>query len=232
MTARAGCLSAIVESGVCAILDDGLLSLSQVRRAAHRLARGGIRVFQLRVKLAGDRRFLDAARSLVRDLGNCWVLINDRADIARLSGAAGVHLGSEDLPVGEARRLLGKGRVVGVSAGNMDEVRLAVKSSPDYISVGPVFRTLTKRNAGRPLGAPAVRALIRGVRRGIVRLAVGGITSDNVVRLADTGINAVAAASALSGQPDPARAAGRMLEAIASAGIVSSGENNRRIGGG
>ena len=126
-------------------------------------------------------------------------------------------MGQDDMPVSGARSILGGKTVVGASAGNPRELRIAVAGRPDYLSFGPVFSTSTKVDAGPPLGLDGFRALVRLAPRSIPILAVGGVTPDNVDVLFKSGADAVAIASWWWRCGNPARAVRRMLGAVAAA---------------
>ncbi len=201
-----------------AILDGGLRTPEGLVRLARALARGGIRVFQLRWKGGHDRAVIGVALRIGKAVPGCSLLLNDRVDLAVAAGAAGVHLGAEDLPAAVARHILGPGRVVGLSAGTPAEVARAVAARPDYVSLGPAFRTGTKADAGRPLGPRGVRRLRRLVPAGLPVLAVGGINSDNGASLVTAGVTAVAVASWWPRPKRAARAACEMLAAVRGTG--------------
>jgi len=178
-----------------AILDAGLARPSALLSVAIRARRAGVRVFQLRAKDLPDAAFVRLARDIMGALHGRLMLVNDRCDVALAAGAHGVHLGQDDLPVAVARRILGHGAVIGLSAGNTAEVRKAVAQRPDYVSIGPVFRTRTKGDAGPSLGPGGYARLSRLVPPGIPRVAVGGLTPHNVSSLSPAAVDAVAAAS-------------------------------------
>jgi thiamine-phosphate pyrophosphorylase len=205
----------VAATGVYAIL--GGAAPLRLIRVARALRRGGVRVFQLRLKGASDREVLGVAMALRRALGGCTLVLNDRCDLAAAAGADGVHLGQDDLPVGAARRLLGPGAWIGLSAGTPGEVARAVKARPDYLSLGPAFSTRTKRDAGRALGAGGFRRLAGLAGRGCPVLAVGGIRPDNVGDLIGYGATGVAAASWLTRAAHPERAARRLMKAVSAA---------------
>jgi len=194
LSPKAG-LGLLLDTGVCAIIDDGINSPPAMLGLVRDLKRWGIGVFQLRCKRTPDGRFLDLARKMRRILSGHVLFINDRCDIARLCSADGVHLGSDDLSPGAARRVIGRRVLVGVSAGNEAQLAAARSCRPDYISIGPAFQTATKADAGPALGAAGFRRLGRGIPRGCLRLAVGGITPHNVGVLFRAGADAVAVAS-------------------------------------
>lgn len=223
-------------TGACAILDGSSAPGPRLVRMAAELRRGGIRIFQLRLKLASDREVVHTARALKRSLPGCAVLVNDRCDLARAGGADGVHVGQDDLPVRTARRLLRPGSLVGVSAGTPGEVGAAAGGHPDYISLGPAFATGTKRDAGRPLGPGGIRRLRELLPPSMPVLAVGGITQDNAGDLIRAGVQAVAIASWWWRQRDPRRSARELADRLKAwkvewqhAGMPANGKR-RRLG--
>ncbi|MEK7475852.1 MAG: thiamine phosphate synthase [Candidatus Coatesbacteria bacterium] len=215
MTPRRAATRRLAATGVYAIL--GGLPPRGLVSVARRLRRGGIRVFQLRLKHARDRDILRIAGDLRRALGGCTLVLNDRCDLAGAAGVDGVHLGQDDLPLYEARRLLGPGVWIGLSAGTPAEVAQAVEEHPDYISLGPAYATRTKRDAGPALGGRGFRRLAGLAGRDRPLLAVGGVRPDNVGDLIGNGATAVAAASWLTRAADPEGAARRLMEAVSAA---------------
>jgi len=176
---------------------------------------GGADCLQLREKEVDGRELLHRARQLVelccRHERLC--IINDRADIALLSGADGVHVGQEDLPATEVRKLVGRGKIVGVSTHNIEQARRAQSDGADYIGVGPTYRSATKprdfvagleyaRQAASEISIPAV--------------AIAGINAANVDEVIATGVQAVAVTAAVLDTEDP-RAAAERLKANLSA---------------
>ncbi|MBX3395802.1 MAG: thiamine phosphate synthase [Phycisphaerae bacterium] len=155
---------------------------------AEAVLRGGADVIQLREKNLTDRALLDRAsrlRQLTRD-HDALLIINDRPDIAVLADADGVHVGEEDLTVADARRIVGPMRLVGASTHNLAEVREAMKDGPDYLGVGPMFASSTKPDV--TVNSPE---LLRTVHDALAAddaitplVAIGGITADNVARIA------------------------------------------------
>jgi len=210
LTARAAAGKRLAATGVYAIL--GGPSADRVVQLARALRRGGVRVFQLRLKGVPDREILATAARLRRVLRGCTLVINDRCDLARVAGADGVHLGQDDLPPAGARRLLGGGAWVGISAGSPREVAAAAAARPDYIRNFPAFTTRTKRDAGRALGLRGFRRLAALTGGRFPLLAVGGIRPDNVGDLIGNGATAVAVASWLTSTKDPERAARQLVE--------------------
>lgn len=193
--------------------------------AAEEAILGGADCIQLREKDLDGGEFLRRAAKLVDLCGRHGVpcIINDRPDIALLSGAAGVHVGQTDLPVREARKLIGPTRSVGVSTHTIEQAKQAVADGADYVGVGPFFRSPTK-----PRDFVAGPAFARAVAETIPlpAFAIAGITAANVDEVLATGIRAVAVSSAVLGEVD-VRSAARALKAklAARAADVSEAES-------
>ena len=167
------------------------------------LLRGGARLVQLRWPGASARELLAAAlaiRPLARAAGALF-LVNDRPDVARAAEAEGVHLGQDDLPVAAARRVLGAGRLIGVSTHDPGQARAAEAAGADYLGVGPVYATATKPDALAPRGLALVSAVRAAVRCPLV--AIGGITPETAAAVRAAGADAVAMIGALVRAPDP-----------------------------
>ena len=158
--------------------------------------RGGARVLQLRGKGVGGAALLELAEALVTvaRAHDAMVIVNDRADIARMAGAAGVHVGQDDLPVEEVRRLLPANAVVGLSTHDDGQLDLALRSSADYIAVGPVYATTTKDTGYGARGLDLVRA---AAGRGKPVVAIGGITLERAREVVAAGAAALAVISDL-----------------------------------
>lgn len=184
-----------------------------VRDVARAAVAGGADALQLREKNVPDNVFLALAaelRELTDETGKI-LLINDRADIASLVGADGLHLGQHDLPIAEARKLLRPGAIVGKSAHNLQEVRAAVNEGADYISVGPMFASTTK-DAG-PVAGPEL--LAEAARFTCLPLVpIGGITADNVGLLREAGAERVAVCAAVCRAADPKAAAAEIRKRL------------------
>lgn len=175
--------------------------------------RGGATAVQLREKHAPDGPVLAAARALRRLLpGGVALTVNDRVDVALACGADGVHVGQDDLPAADARRLMGPGPWIGVSVETPAEARAAEEAGADYLGVGPVFATASKADAG-PAQGPRLVERIRAVTR-LPIVAIGGITPDNAGEAIRAGADGVAAIAAVLGAADPRTAAARLREAV------------------
>lgn len=181
--------------GLYALCDDSLRPELPLLHKAALLLEGGARVLQLRMKRTPLREALAAARAVAQaaHAAGALLLINDRVDLALLSGADGVHLGDEDLPPEDARALLGPGRLVGVTVRGAAGARAAREAGADYVGLGPVFATGTKVVPAPVLGparfAEEVRASVLPV------VGIGGIGLTNIAEVAAAGAACAAVAS-------------------------------------
>ncbi|MBD2872561.1 thiamine phosphate synthase [Paenibacillus arenilitoris] len=177
---------------------------------------GGAQIVQLRNKTGSRAEVLEQARSLralTRKYGVPFI-INDYPDIVLETDADGVHLGQEDLPIGEARRLLGPDRMIGISTHSLDQALKAEREGADYIGVGPVYPTDTKPGR-KAVTTSYVTEAARHVT--IPFVAIGGITLGNVDRVLDAGARRICAVSAIVGSEDPAAACRSFLSRIEAA---------------
>jgi thiamine-phosphate pyrophosphorylase len=157
--------------------------------------RAGVKCIQYREKDLSRREIYGNAvtlRELTR-LFDATLIINDHADIALAVGADGVHLGQDDLPLKEARKIMGD-RIIGISTHDLDQAKEAELGGADYIGFGPVFHTTTK-DAGTPKGIGNIRTVKENVSIPVV--AIGGISLDNIASVIDAGADAVALATAI-----------------------------------
>ena len=142
-----------------------------------------INILQLRAKEQPAAVVLKAALEIrkLTESEKVLFIINDRIDIALMSNADGVHLGLSDIPIGEARELLGTEKIIGLSTHNIEEAREAIRLGADYISFGPIFKTRTKRDAHTPGGLNGLAAISRAMKDHLVPItAIGGITKENI----------------------------------------------------
>ncbi len=175
--------------------------------------RGGVDIVQLRDKHTPREGLLPLAEELkaVCDAGDALFTVNDDVDLARLSGAAGVHLGQEDAPISRAREMLAPDTVVGRSAGNLDEACEAVREGADYLGVGAVYATPTKPE-GEVAGLELIRSLARE-RLPIPWFAIGGVTMETAREVAAAGAPGFAVVRAVLDAEDP-EAAARELRSL------------------
>jgi len=182
------------------------------------VAAAGARIIQLRLKGAADAAYLDLAREAVaaaRARGAALV-VNDRADIALLAGADGVHVGQGDLTPRDARSVLGAGWLIGLSTHSLPQARAALSEPIDYLAVGPVFATGTKVDADPVVGTD----LLRRVRRltSLPLIAIGGISAERAAEVVGAGADGVAVISGLWTTGDPGEGVRRFQEALRKSG--------------
>ncbi len=199
------------------IIDPELSHCSPVEMAEAVIA-AGIRFFQLRVKHEPTRVFVEIARR-VQDIAarrHARVIINDRADVAHLVGAAGVHLGRDDLPPLDARALLGPEKLIGLSTHDAEQVAAAVRDGvADYLAFGPIYATRSKE---QPDPVQGLTGLSRArARCPLPLVAIGGITSETLGHVLHAGADAVAVIGAIASAADPQAATRTLLAAADSA---------------
>lgn len=188
------------------VTDRSLMTADTLEEAVEQAVSGGCSVVQMREKDSTSREFFETAlrlRVLTKEK-NVPLIINDRLDIAMASGADGVHLGQKDLPCSTARAILGKEKLIGVSAATVEEAVQAEKDGADYLGVGAMHVTATKTNT-RPVTPELLQNICSAVSIPVV--AIGGISEENVHELAGTGIAGIAVVSAVLAKPDIRKAA-------------------------
>jgi thiamine-phosphate pyrophosphorylase len=173
---------------------------------------GGARLLQVRAKQASSGAFLETASAIVAlaQTAGAIVIVNDRPDIARLAGAAGVHVGQDDLPPRAARAIVGDAAVVGLSTHTGAQLERAAIEPISYAAVGPVFPTATKSTGYQAVGLEMVR---RAAGAGPAIVGIGGITRDNAAAVIEAGAASVAVITDLLSTGDPA---GRVREFLSS----------------
>lgn len=198
------------------ILDATLLPDSPVD-CARQLAAAGVRLLQYRHKSASARDLLKVSRELVSALKphNASLMVNDRPDVAAVAGAAGVHVGQEDLDPEQARAVVGENMWVGASTHNLEQFRRAAATSADYIAVGPIFPTTSKANPDPVVGLDLLRQVRSLTGKPIV--AIGGITLDRAASVIAAGADSVAVIRDVLCAAKPGEQARRYLEALAAA---------------
>ncbi len=195
------------------VLLDGGADEAALARLAETLVAAGVHVLQLRDKQLADQQLLGRARRLREITAGSGTLfiMNDRADLAVLAHADGVHVGQDELSVKDARRIVGPKSLVGVSTHSIQQARQAVLDGANYIGLGPTFPSQTK-SFDKFTGLELLRAVAAEIR--LPAFAIGGITRENLAQVLETGIDRVAVSSALLNANDPAGAAREFLKAI------------------
>ncbi len=195
------------------VLLDGQRSPEEFERLVRSLIEAGADILQLRDKRLDDRELLARGRLLVAATRGSGTLaiVNDRPDLAALAGADGVHVGQEEVSVKDARRIVGPDALVGASTHSIEQARQAVLDGADYIGVGPVFPSDTKRFERYP-GVELLRAVAAEIR--LPAFAIGGINRSNIAKVLAAGAARVAVGSAITSADDPARAAKELATTI------------------
>ena len=209
MSAAAGSAFDPAVLRLVAITDDARDGIDGLVARALAAERGGATMIQLRLKLA-DARTLAAAGAALAAALRVPLIVNDRVDVALACGAAGVHVGFDDLPVRVVRQITPPGFIVGASVG--DDAEVANGCEADYVGVGPLFATASKADAGPAIGPARAAELLKRCRRPAV--AIGGITVANAGVAVASGARGVAVIRSVFGAESPERAARELRRAI------------------
>lgn len=180
--------------GVYFITDSSFGSHEELAKRALDL---GVKIVQFREKKMKDREKFKIARNL-RELTESYdalLIVNDRVDLAIACDADGVHVGQEDLPCEVVKEIFDG--IVGVSVSSVDEALKAMKANADYLGAGPVFATKTKEDARDPIGIEGLKKILEVSK--IPVFAIGGLNVENVLKVLETGVDGVAAISAIAG---------------------------------
>lgn len=191
----------VIDYSIYLVTDEACLHGRPLLECVEEALAAGVTLVQYRAK-AADGGVLYAEACKLKELCdkyNVPLIINDRLDIALAVGAAGVHLGQDDLPCAVARRLLGENFIIGVSAHNPAEAVQAGSEGADYLGCGAVFGTATKHNVAK-LGLENLRAIRKAVA--VPMVGIGGITADNYAEVLATGANGAAIVSGILAQDD------------------------------
>jgi thiamine-phosphate pyrophosphorylase len=222
------------------VLVDGCDSENEFERLIEQLVAAGVGAIQLRDKRLGDRELVARARLLRRltspartpqgrrsadagadsraEPGAAWprplAIINDRADVARIVDADGVHLGQDDVSVADARRVVGPRMLIGASTHSIEEARAAVLAGANYIGVGPTFPSATKSFDEFP-GVELVRQVAREIR--LPAFAIGGLAAENIGDVLAAGATRIAVGSAVTSAPSPSAAVAALRDLLGGA---------------
>jgi len=177
------------------VTDSGLSkkgTLSDVKEAVE----SGCRIVQYREKNKSTKEMIYEASEIKKICSdNAIFLVNDRIDVALAVDADGVHIGQDDMPIETARKLLGPDKIIGLSVHNSDEAIRAEKNGVDYVGVGPVFDTSTKKDAGKGIGPARIREVKNAIKIPVV--AIGGINKENCNIVVESGADSLVAISAI-----------------------------------
>lgn len=193
-----------------AVTDRAWTGSQPLARQVEAALQNGATCLQLREKALDPAAFREEARQMALLCGRYGVplIINDNVEVALACGAAGVHLGQQDMPIAQARRIAGPDLILGASAHTVQEALEAQAAGADYLGVGAVFSTSTKADAS-PLSLTTLREICAAVSIPVV--AIGGITETNLLQLTGCGAAGVAVVSAIFGAPDPGAATARLV---------------------
>jgi thiamine-phosphate pyrophosphorylase len=210
---------------VYVILDAALLNLPEVQ-CAKMLVDAGVRLIQYRNKSASARQLFESSCELARFLQPAGVrfIVNDRADVAALADAGGVHVGQDDLGGKQAREIVGAGKWVGISTHNAEQLKSATECSADYVAVGPIFSTGSKINPDPMVGVEFVRRTRSLTEKPIV--AIGGITLETAAEIIQAGADSVAVISDIWRSDSPGRRAREYVELLEHASSKNSGKRD------
>lgn len=195
------------------LLKRSILYLILDRPGFTKVSLNGIGVLQLRDKVSDKSHVLNLAIKLVKHLSKTKTLfiVNDYIDVALISGADGVHLGQADFPLKQARKILGKDRIIGISCHNLQQALKAQKEGADYIGIGPIYETATKPGY-KPIGLNPLRQLKDKIK--IPYFAIGNIHEGNIKEITATGARRIAVCRAILKADDPNRAVSQLLEKL------------------
>ncbi len=201
------------------ILDTSIVPIPKLKETASEISKGHCRLLQLRAVELSSRELLTLSLSLrdITEKEGVAFIINNRVDIAMIANADGVHIGQRDLPCKEARKLLGREKIIGVSTHNKQEAHEAEANGADYIAFGPIFSTATKKDADRPKGLERLRDIKASATKPVV--AIGGINEKNIREVMGTGVDAVAMISDILTADDISGKVERLVSILDSVGI-------------
>lgn len=210
-----------VDLRLYALVDPAVAGGRTLADLAERIADSATLV-QLRDKHGSTRAMVEEARALraVLEPRDIPLLINDRVDVALAAEADGVHIGQDDLSPADARLLLGRGAIVGLSVKTVEQAKAAPLDLLNYVAIGGVYGTTSKDNTATPIGVAGLRTIVEAIRartRSFPICAIAGITAGNASEVIGAGADGVAVISALSLAPDPAKAAQDLRTVVDSA---------------
>ena len=207
-----------VDLGLYAIIDPNVAGGRTLTDLASRVAASATLV-QLRDKHSSTRAMVEEARAIqtVLERSGVPLLVNDRVDVALAAEADGVHIGQDDMAPADARLLLGRTAIIGLSVKTVEQAQAAPLELLDYVAIGGVYGTTSKDQTSGPIGISGLRAIVQAVRARAPDYpicAIAGISADNAADVIEAGADGVAVISALSLAPDPALAARQLRNVV------------------
>ncbi|EKO1913363.1 thiamine phosphate synthase [Clostridium botulinum] len=193
------------------ITDRRFLKGRELKRVIEDAILGGVTIVQVREKDVSTREFYNVAKEVkeVTDHYKVPIIINDRLDIAQAINAHGVHLGQKDMQLNIARRILGKDKIIGISVGNIKEALEAENNGADYLGIGTIFPTGSKKDVDAIIGIDGLSKIKNNIS--IPSVAIGGINKTNFKDVLNTGIEGISVISAILDEDDINIAANNLL---------------------
>ncbi|KOA21533.1 thiamine-phosphate synthase [Clostridium homopropionicum DSM 5847] len=187
----------VVDYSLYLITDRSFLNGRSLANCVREAIEGGVTLIQVREKDISTREFFKVAKEVkeVTTKYNIPLIINDRIDIALAIDADGIHLGQSDMPIEIARKILGKDKIIGISAGSISEALEAEKNGADYLGIGTVFFTGTKKDIEEPIGIEGLKEIVNKIK--IPSVAIGGINKNNCEEVMKAGVNGISLISAI-----------------------------------
>lgn len=191
---------------------------------------GGCKWIQLRMKDAPEDEIVETALEVRKmcDRNGAVLILDDHAGLVEKTRADGVHLGKNDMPVDEARRLLGRGKIIGGTANTLEDIIMHYRRGADYIGCGPFRFTTTKKNLSPVLGTQGYRKIVKGLESAGIKIpvaAIGGITLEDIPEIMATGIGGIAISGSVLKADDPAKEMRRIISAVENAAAPSLAQN-------
>lgn len=196
------------------VTDRDILGERDLCKAVEDSIKGGATIVQLREKFIDDNKFLEIAKEVqkITKKYNIPLIINDNVKIAKEIDAEGVHIGQSDESLEEARKELGENKIIGVSVGSIEEALKAEIGGADYLGIGTIFYTGSKKDINEPLGIENLKNIVESIK--IPCIAIGGIHLNNIKEVMETGVNGVAVISEILGKEDIEKASKTLLSFI------------------
>ncbi|HTS42733.1 MAG TPA: thiamine phosphate synthase [Xanthobacteraceae bacterium] len=214
-----------VDLRLYAIVDPETSGGHDLAELARDIVAGGATLVQLRDKLSDTRTMVARARAIKAAIGVVPLLVNDRVDIALAAGCEGVHVGQDDMMPEDARRLLGRDAIIGLSIKTVAQAQAAPFALIDYVGIGGVFGTTSKSTTSKPIGPAGLKAIVEEFhrrKRGFPTCGIAGINERNAAEVIAAGADGISVISALSLAPDP-KAAAQRLRSIVDAALAKRG---------
>lgn len=191
-----------IDYSVYLVTDRGILGDRDLYKSVEESILGGVTLVQLREKNISDEEFLEIAKKLkeITDKYGIPLIINDNVKVAKLVDADGVHIGQSDEELIEARKELGNDKIIGVSVSNIEEALKAQRDGADYLGIGAIFFTGSKKDINVPIGLENLKKIVDSIS--IPNVAIGGIHLDNISDVMKTGVDGVAVISEILGKED------------------------------